>query len=90
MVREESRREGKDELCAQESVRSASPREALTLVSNHWRVKDDVRNGSVADISERIRDVHFTPESGHAERQHRRPLSAKSGPRLLQSRCLYE
>jgi hypothetical protein len=26
-----------------------------------------------------IRDVRFSPESGHAERQHRRPLSARSG-----------
>ena len=37
-----------------------------------------VRFGSLADISERTRDVRFTPESGHAERQHRRPLSAIS------------
>ena len=34
---------------------------------------------SLADISERTRDVRFTPESGNAERQHRRPLSASSG-----------
>ena len=39
----------------------------------------NVRYGSLADISERIRDVRFTPESGHADRQHRRPLSANSG-----------
>ena len=38
-----------------------------------------VRYGSLADISERTRDVRFTPESGHTERQHRRPLSANSG-----------
>src|SRR6478752_2050720 len=37
-----------------------------------------VRLGSLADISERTRDVRFTPESGHAELQHRRPLSARS------------
>ena len=30
----------------------------------------NVRFGSLADISEQIRDVRFTPESGHAERQH--------------------
>ena len=35
--------------------------------------------GSLADISERIRDVRFTPKSGHAQRQHQRPLSAISG-----------
>ena len=29
----------------------------------------NVRYGSLADISERIRDVRFTPESGHAQRQ---------------------
>ena len=38
-----------------------------------------VRYGSLADIRERTRDVQFTPESGHADRQHRRPLSAISG-----------
>jgi len=36
----------------------------------------NVRFGS---LGERTRDVRFTPESGHAERQHRRPLSAISG-----------
>ena len=40
---------------------------------------DNVRFGSLADISERIRDVRFTPDSGHAERKHRRPLCAISG-----------
>ena len=45
-----------------------------------------VRYGSLADISERTRDVRFTPESGHAERQHRRPLSAIS--RLVNMRSL--
>ena len=39
----------------------------------------NVRKGSLADISERIRDVRFTPDSGHAERKHRRPLCAISG-----------
>ena len=39
----------------------------------------NVRFGSLADIGERTRDVRFTPESGHADRQHRRPLSANSG-----------
>ena len=34
--------------------------------------------GSLADIRARIRDVRFTPKSGHAHRQHRRPLSAKA------------
>ena len=38
----------------------------------------NVRYGSLADISERTRDVRFTPESGHAERQHQCPLSANS------------
>ena len=39
----------------------------------------NVRFGSLADISERIGDVRFSPESGHAERQQRRPLIASSG-----------
>ena len=51
--------------------RIGSPIKPITL--------SDVRYGSLADISERTRDVRFTPESGHDERQHRRPLSAKSG-----------
>ena len=38
-----------------------------------------VRFGSLAGISKRIRNVRFTPESGHAERQQRCPLSANSG-----------
>ena len=44
----------------------------------------DVCNGSLTDITAR-RDwghVRFTSDSGHAERQHRRPLSAMCG-RLL-------
>jgi hypothetical protein len=38
-------------------VRSASPREALMPVSNHRRVKDDVRFGSLADIGALIVSV---------------------------------
>jgi hypothetical protein len=40
-----------------------------------------VRFGSLADIGEWFRDVRFTPQSGHAQRQHRCLLSAIS--RLL-------
>ena len=39
----------------------------------------NVRFGSIADISERIRDVRFAPESGHVHRRHRGLLSAISG-----------
>jgi hypothetical protein len=39
----------------------------------------DVRFGSLADIRERIRDVCFTPESGHVQRRNRCLLCAKSG-----------
>ena len=39
----------------------------------------DVCFGSLADIRERIRDVRFAPESGHAQRQNRCLLCAKSG-----------
>src|SRR5262245_21517226 len=38
-----------------------------------------VRFGSLADIRKRIRDVRFTPKSGHAQRRHRCLLSANSG-----------
>ena len=38
----------------------------------------NVRFGSLADISEGITDVRFIPESGHAERQNGRALSANS------------
>src|SRR5262245_58403276 len=36
--------------------------------------------GSLADIQKRQSHVRFTPESRHAERRHRCPLSANSGP----------
>jgi hypothetical protein len=39
----------------------------------------DVRFGSLADVGQPIRDVRFAPESGHTHRQHKCPLSAKSG-----------
>src|SRR6476660_8133094 len=38
--------------------------------------------GSLADISERIRDVRFTPRSRHAHRRHQCLLSAISGHRI--------
>src|SRR5262249_29535927 len=38
----------------------------------------NVRFGSLADIRERIGDVGFTLQNGHAERGHRCPLSANS------------
>ena len=34
--------------------------------------------GSLADISERIKDVRFTPESGHAERQSHSVLDTRA------------
>jgi hypothetical protein len=39
----------------------------------------NVRFGSLADICVRIRDVRFTPNSGHAQRRHQCPLCAISG-----------
>jgi hypothetical protein len=39
----------------------------------------DVRFGSLTDIGERIRDVRFTPESGHPPGQRQCQLSANSG-----------
>jgi hypothetical protein len=39
----------------------------------------NVRFGSLADISERIRHVRFTPRSGHAHRRHQCLRSATSG-----------
>jgi hypothetical protein len=63
--------------------RACSARAAKRVSLRAWS-RIDVRFGSLADISERTGDVRFTPESGHAERQHRRPLSANSGlPRWL-------
>ena len=38
-----------------------------------------VRFGSLADFGEQIRDVRFTPKSGHAQRGIACPLSANSG-----------
>ena len=37
----------------------------------------NVRYGSLADIRERISDVRFTPQSGHAQRRH---TSVCAGP----------
>ena len=42
-----------------------------------------VRFGSLADISERITDVRFTPESGHSSVQLGCPKSAMSGHSAL-------
>ena len=39
----------------------------------------DVRFGSLADIGQPIRDVRFTPESGHVQRRNRCLLCAISG-----------
>jgi hypothetical protein len=39
----------------------------------------EVRFGSLADIWVRIRDVRFTPNSGHAQRRHQCLLGAISG-----------
>ena len=43
----------------------------------------NVRYGSLADIGERIRDVRFTPRSGHVQRRQRCRLSAISGHRSI-------
>src|SRR6476620_6906825 len=63
--------------------KAGSPFQAIRLHAAggqaNRRSTRDVRFGSLADISERTKDVRFTPESGHAELQHRRPLSAISG-----------
>ena len=42
-------------------------------------MKDDVRFGSLADISERTRNVRFTPQSRHSSARVARPLRANSG-----------
>ena len=49
------------------------------LVGNIRVNSEDVRFGSKADISACVRDVRFTPKSGHFQRRLRCPLSAKSG-----------
>ena len=46
--------------------------------SNQGPRRVEVRFGSLADIRERITDVRFASESGHAQRQHRCLLSARS------------
>ena len=53
-------------------------RKPQTARRSDWLGVINVCFGSLADISERIGDVRFSPESGHAERQHLRPLSARS------------
>ena len=51
---------------------------SLALVGDTRVKSNDVRFGSLADIRTRIRDVRFTPKSGHAQRQDQCPLSANS------------
>ena len=51
-------------------------------------MQTNVRYGSLADIGERIMHVRFTPESGHAQRHHRRLLSARSGHAALDAKTL--
>ena len=60
---------------------SESPRVRVGGVRSTFpcKVKDDFCFGSLADLSQPIPDVRFTPESRHAERRNQCPLSAKSG-----------
>jgi len=46
----------------------------------------DVRFGSKADIWATVRNVRFTPKSGHSARRRQCPLSANSGHRDLHDR----
>ena len=61
---------------AWKSSRGAAP---LGRCSLFTRRVANVRNGSLADIRERLRDVRFTLKSGHARRRIRCLLSAISG-----------
>ena len=40
------------------------------LLPGSAAIQVNVRFGSLADIGARIRDVRFTPKSGHAQRRH--------------------
>jgi hypothetical protein len=44
-----------------------------------WWQSFNVRFGSLADIRADMRDVRFTPNSGHAHRRHQCLLGANSG-----------
>lgn len=64
-------------------VRSASPSEALMPVSNHWRVKDDVRFGSKADVRHGVRFGPLRATNGHRylariPRSHHRRARARA------------
>jgi len=64
----------------------------VTRYRRFSRGEVNVRYGSLADISQRIRNVRFTLNSGHAPPDHQCPLSARSGhrsvPNLLSSEVL--
>ena len=64
----------------------SSLRARVARIPSSPKQRQKVRFGSLADISERIRNVRFTPGSGHAERQQRRPLSAISGHSMQRAR----
>jgi hypothetical protein len=68
-----------DTLCVDAGRMSASRPDVCLLLDGSTTY---VRYGSLADIRERIRDVRFTPNNGHAQRRHRCLLSANSGHRF--------
>jgi hypothetical protein len=47
----------------------------------------NVRYGSKADIGEAVKNVRFTPESGHWGRSQDCPLLAKSGHRHVETKA---
>ena len=64
-----SRPMGRKSLWPQEQVPRGKKRAVQNPAETHLQtVSGDVRFGSLADIGERIRDVRFTPKSGHAQR----------------------
>jgi hypothetical protein len=73
------RKKPKQELAGSNGAVQPQRRKAETLLLA-WLSASlrHVRFGSLADITACSSHVRFTPESGHAERQHRRPLSANS------------
>jgi len=64
------------------AVRSSATAEDLPEASFAGQLETYVRFGSLTDIRERIRDVRFTPNSGHAQRRNRCQLSANAARML--------
>jgi len=65
--------------CAREGFEAARPGPPFFAANARIAIHGNVSFGSKADISACVRNVRFTPESGHSAGTEKCPLSAISG-----------